>query len=228
METRTVLRYGYSCKAVSNDLSCRHDRTDHGAAAELASALGAQRDPAAGWRAVPPTTIAIHPSASPMVPTVGFLLTCFAGCSWSAIRDALRARSLWPRGDPPRPAVVDDATGVAPSSAGRRACCREAHLAIATPAPGTLVETYLRSRSLTTPVPPTLRYARSGIGRAVDGCPAWWLRSRRPTVASPACTAPTCGRTVAARRTWTQSRRCSARVAAALSGSPLSDHGLPL
>ena len=30
----------------------------------------------------------------------------------------------------------------------------------ATPSPGTSVEIYLRSRSLTTPVPPTLRYAR--------------------------------------------------------------------
>jgi hypothetical protein len=38
----------------------------------------------------------------------------------------------------------------------------------ATAAPGTLVETYLQSRSITTPVPPTLRYAR--LRHRESGC----------------------------------------------------------
>jgi hypothetical protein len=67
-----------------------------GAAAALAAALGARRS-GQGWVACCPAHDDRHPSLSIVDGTDGrLLLRCFAGCSWSAIRAALEARSLWP------------------------------------------------------------------------------------------------------------------------------------
>jgi putative DNA primase/helicase len=129
-------------------------------AAGLASALAGRRS-GRGWMARCPAHDDRDPSLSIADGTDGrILLTCFAGCSWAAIRDALQARPLWRLREAPatpcaaasghRPSTRSDAD----SLAFVKRIWREA-----TAASGTLVETYLRSRSLTTPVPATLRYA---------------------------------------------------------------------
>ena len=139
-------------------------RTD-GAAAELARALGGRRS-GHGWVARCPAHRDRHPSLTIADGAEGrLLLRCFAGCSWSAIQDALRARSLWPEREacPPRPPRAwatshrrRPSPVLEPDQLGfLRRIWRNA-----TPAPGTDVEIYLRSRSLTAPVPPTLRHTR--------------------------------------------------------------------
>jgi DNA methylase len=135
-----------------------------GAAAELARALAGRRSDH-GWVARCPAHTDRHPSLSIADGADGrLLLCCFAGCSWSEIRTALEARSLWPGREGYSPFSAR-ACGV---SQGRRSAGHQPDkLAVAKriwrnaiPAPGTEVEIYLQSRSLTTPVPPTLRYAR--------------------------------------------------------------------
>jgi putative DNA primase/helicase len=67
-----------------------------GAAAELAAALDRRRS-GQGWLA---RCRAHHDRRRSLSIADGadgrLLLHCFAACSWSAIRDALRARPLWP------------------------------------------------------------------------------------------------------------------------------------
>ena len=140
---------------------CNHTE---GAAAHLARALGGQRN-GRGWIACCPAHDDRTPSLSIAEGSDGrVLLTCFAGCSWSAIRMALDARSLWPTRQPQfSRAIPHGGSSHRPQllevgSAGLAVVKRIWRSARA--APGTLVETYLQSRSLTTPVPPTLRYAR--------------------------------------------------------------------
>ena len=135
-----------------------------GAAADLARALGGQRN-GCGWMACCPAHDDRSPSLSIANGTGGrILLTCFAGCSWAAIREVLQARSLWPMRQPHSCRATPDGGS---SHRPRLLEVGSDGLAVvkriwrsATAAPGTLVETYLQSRSLTTPVPPTLRYAR--------------------------------------------------------------------
>jgi putative DNA primase/helicase len=135
-----------------------------GMAAELARALGGRRS-GRGWLARCPAHCDRHPSLTIADGADSrLLLCCFAGCSWSAIRTALEARSLWPeRGFYPPPAQRLWGSSHGP-------CCSMLEpdkfgflkrvWRNTRPALGTVVEIYLRSRSLTTPVPPTLRYAR--------------------------------------------------------------------
>jgi putative DNA primase/helicase len=135
-----------------------------GVAAELARALGGRRS-GHGWVARCPAHDDRDPSLSIADGSHGqLLLRCFAGCGWSAIRDALGARSLWPGREAYSPGLPR-AWGIS-----HRRCppvLQHDQLGFlrriwgnATPAPGTDLEIYLRNRALTTPVPPTLRYAR--------------------------------------------------------------------
>jgi len=130
-------------------------------AAELAAALGGRRR-TAGWIARCPA----HRDRTPSLSITdtdhgGLLLHCFAGCSWSAIRSALEARSLWCQAYWP-----GSAGAWIPHGRRQRVPEPDKLAAVkhiwrsATPAPGSDVENYLRGRSLTTPVPPTLRHAR--------------------------------------------------------------------
>ena len=131
-------------------------------AAGLASALAGHRT-GRGWMARCPAHDDRSPSLSIADGAEGrILLTCFAGCAWAAIRDALQARSLWPirqqpacparsNGGPRRPQLFEA------GSDGLAAVKQIWRSAIAVP--GTFVETYLQSRSITAPAPPTLRYA---------------------------------------------------------------------
>jgi putative DNA primase/helicase len=128
------------------------------AAADLALALCGRRT-TGGWIARCPGDRDRTPSLS-IRDTAhgGLLLHCFAGCSWSAIRTALEAKSLW------REACRAGSERSWKISPGRRPPDKLAAIKgiwrSVTPAPGTEVEVYLGTRSLTTPVPPTLRYAR--------------------------------------------------------------------
>lgn len=83
---------------------------------------------------------------------------CHAGCSQTAVLDALRARGLWSDG------AKDDATGSPPARWAKRRDNQNARRAIeiwrATEvADETVVATYLHHRGIAPPVPPTLRYA---------------------------------------------------------------------
>jgi putative DNA primase/helicase len=144
-----------------------------GTAATLAKSLGGRRGESS-WVARCPAHDDRHPSLSIAEGADGrLLLRCFAGCSWSAIKTALEARSLWPGRQAYSPGLARP-WGM---SHGRYPPVLEPDkLAAVTqiwrrakPAPGTEVENYLRSRSIPTPVPPTLRCARlkhqeSGLG----------------------------------------------------------------
>jgi putative DNA primase/helicase len=141
-------------------------------AAGLASALAGHRS-GRGWMARCPAHDDRNPSLSIADGTDGrILMTCFAGCNWAAIRDALQARALWrlrealatpsAAASGHRPSTQPDAD----SLAFAKRIWREA-----TAASGTLVETYLQSRSLAAPIFPTLRYA--------------WLRHRESRQSLP-------------------------------------------
>ena len=135
-----------------------------GRAAELGRALGGHQH-GHDWIARCPAHSDRTPSLS-IAETAhsGRLLHCFAGCSWSAIRDALEAKSLWPERGFYSPA----SQRMWGTSHGRWSPAPEPDkLAVVAriwrnsgPAPGTVVESYLRSRSLTMPLPPKLRCAR--------------------------------------------------------------------
>jgi len=87
------------------------------------------------------------------------LVYCHAGCAQSAVLDSLRERGLWPPrsggalagsfGPPPiRPPIAEGA------NAGRALNIWNE----AVPATGSLAERYLRSRNLTEPLPPSIRF----------------------------------------------------------------------
>ena len=91
------------------------------------------------------------------------LVHCFAGCSNDDVIAALRARGLWC--DSPSVAVARREFRSADQGPGSAAeAARRTELALnvwrsSIEAPGTLVETYLRSRGITDPPPPTLRFS---------------------------------------------------------------------
>ena len=94
---------------------------------------------------------------------------CFGGCGWRDVKDALRRAGLlpaWP-GDnghdrekkaPLSREIVNrrDAAERADKARRTRQALRIWRRCV--PAPGTLVETYLRARGIKIPVPPSLRY----------------------------------------------------------------------
>lgn len=107
----------------------------------------------------------------------GVILHCFAGCHWKDIKDDLRQRGLLPLLN--KPTVPGAALRVPPyhRSSDQVADRRGDHLVdhrgdensrieaarqiwrSTLPAPGTPVETYLRGRGITAPIPPSIRYA---------------------------------------------------------------------
>ncbi len=94
---------------------------------------------------------------------------CFAGCDWRNVKDALRRDGLLPeRGQDDDHGRADralhdreivehrDAADRADRTKRTRQALRIWRRGV--PAPGTLVELYLRARSITIPIPPSLRY----------------------------------------------------------------------
>ncbi len=92
------------------------------------------------------------------------LVHCFAGCSQEAVIAALKSAGLWPDGpvarDPAYPAHLTTPTdGVNNRDERQRRDAARNIWKDAVPIAGTLGETYLRSRGITIPLPPTLRFA---------------------------------------------------------------------
>jgi putative DNA primase/helicase len=84
-------------------------------------------------------------------------LHCFAGCSFEAIRGALRRPSWQSVAGLPRPCSFRNVQ----NDAGRQRRNQESALRFwheAGPGAGTLVETYLRSRFIALPIPPSLKF----------------------------------------------------------------------
>ena len=90
----------------------------------------------------------------------GLVVHSFAGERWQDIKDALRSQGLLPgrgrdtyRQSWTSPAAVDDGTDTKRKQAFARDIWERAQ-----PAAGTLVESYLRRRGITLPMPATLRF----------------------------------------------------------------------
>ena len=127
---------------------------------KIARALGG-RKAGGGWTARCPAHDDSNPSLSISDGGDGKVLVhCHAGCDQAHLIDALRSRGLWAEqgsrsfSRPGRRMISKDRDH---DDAGRT----DAALAIwaaSIPAPGTPVETYLKSRGLAAPPPPTLRF----------------------------------------------------------------------
>ncbi len=102
-------------------------------------------------------------------PNGDVVVHCFAGCDWRDVKDALRQRSLLPEwvpggdhGHTGKPRARPD-LGKARNAADRADEAKRIQQALeiwrrCVPAPGTLVEKYLRARGITIPAPRSLRY----------------------------------------------------------------------
>jgi putative DNA primase/helicase len=136
----------------------------------IANALGG-RKVGVGWMARCPahddrkSSLSIRDSRDGKV-----LVRCHAGCEQAQVITALAARDLWTESKPRRftrsaPRTV--ATSQPDRDDGKRTEMAFAIWSSTTPADGTLVETYLISRGLRLPAPPTLRFhagARHPLG----------------------------------------------------------------
>jgi putative DNA primase/helicase len=128
----------------------------------IAKALGGRKAGAA-WMARCPAHDDRAPSLAIADARDGkVLVRCHAGCDQQDVIAALRARGLWDA-DERHPACFSMRPDrVPPPEADNDAMRRtEAALAIwrgSQAAEGTLVETYLQSRGLTTPIPPSIRF----------------------------------------------------------------------
>lgn len=121
------------------------------------------------------------------------LVYCHAGCSQEAVISALRERGLWHLGfgTSPRPAAKVAKVAKAPrahiTDADARALWRRGLQAQGTP-----VETYLRHRGFTGPIPPTIRYLPAAKHRS---------GTRHPTMIAAVTRVPS-RRVIAVHRTF--------------------------
>ena len=129
----------------------------------IANALGGRKT-GPGWIARCPAHDDREPSLSIATGKDGkVLLRCHAGCDQAQVIDALWVRGLWePRdrhADRRRAYKLRRSADMAPErdDATRTEAARRIWQTSA-PAPGTLTETYLQSRGLHPPLPPTLRF----------------------------------------------------------------------
>ena len=90
---------------------------------------------------------------------------CFAGCDWRAVKDTLRRQGMLPARRVN--STISERSARPSAKANRRRNLEEARRIEAArwiwddalPATGTLVGLYLRSRGLTKPIPPTIRFS---------------------------------------------------------------------
>ena len=94
---------------------------------------------------------------------------CFGGCGWRDVKDTLRRDGLLPEWGVGNGHALEKKAPPDRETMKRRDAAERADKARRTrqalriwrrciPAPGTLVETYLRARGITIPIPPSLRY----------------------------------------------------------------------
>jgi putative DNA primase/helicase len=135
-------------------------RREPPSAEALAKALGGCRAGRA-WQARCPAHDDRHPSLSIALSDGKILVRCHAGCSQAEVIAALQRSGLWGRRR--RGAAPNRAVNQAhDSKAGERSDRQRTEGALrlyfeATPAAGTLVKDYLRTRAITIPVPDSLR-----------------------------------------------------------------------
>lgn len=87
------------------------------------------------------------------------LVCCHAGCEQRDVIDALRSRGLWGgKVDGCAPSQCHHAADRPPPDDGKRTRAALRIWKASVPAGGALAETYLRSRGITIPPPPTLRF----------------------------------------------------------------------
>jgi hypothetical protein len=130
--------------------------------AKIAKALGGRKY-SGGWTARCPAHDDRNPSLSISDGDDGkTLVHCHAGCDQADVIDALRSRGLWANDDRrsfsrPGPSTIIKKHAVDYDDAKRTGAAL-AIWAASIPAMGTPVETYLKSRGLAAPPPPTLRF----------------------------------------------------------------------
>jgi hypothetical protein len=138
----------------------------------IAKALGGRKAGAA-WMARCPAHEDRAPSLSIADARDGkVLVRCHAGCDQQDVIAALRARGVWDA-DARRPIRFSRKPDLVPPPETNTDTIRRIEAALALwrashPAEGTLVETYLRSRGLTTPIPPSIRF-HSGLKHPSGG-----------------------------------------------------------
>lgn len=153
---------------------------DHNGAETIATALGG-RKVGRGWLARCPAHDDRDPSLSIRNAEDGkVLVCCHAGCEQAVVIAALRARGLWDRNGRGRSQCAElqsHDVGLCQrnDSDAKRTKAALNIWQVAIPAFGTLVETYLQSRGLHLPLPPSIRFhkglkhPRGGIWPAMIG-----------------------------------------------------------
>ncbi len=137
----------------------------------IAKALGG-RKAGGGWMARCPA----HDDREPSLSLHGghdgkVLVRCHAGCAQGRVIAALRSRGLWDQSGHcqfTRPAPRTDANDQPDRDDAKHSKAALAIWQSARPARGTLVETYLASRGLHLPPPPTLRF-HAGLKHPLGG-----------------------------------------------------------
>ena len=159
-------------------------------AAELAHALGGRKG-GSGWTARCPAHDDRTPSLSIGESADGkILVKCFAGCEQAQVIDALRDRGLWTTNGRHNGKILrQQPRQSAPAQRDREEPERTAVALriwrFATPASGTLVETYLQSRGIDIALPSALRFY-SGLPHPSGGYwPAMVARVTRGTDNEP-------------------------------------------
>jgi putative DNA primase/helicase len=127
----------------------------------IAKALGG-RKAGSGWTAHCPAHNDREPSLSIRAAGDGkALVRCHAGCDQERVISALRSRGLWPENGshaPGRSAPRATATSQPDRDESKRTEIALGIWKATTPADGGPVETYLASRGLRLPLPPTIRF----------------------------------------------------------------------
>ena len=104
---------------------------------------------------------------------------CFGGCDWRDVKDTLRRDGLLPewrtenghdqeKEGPPSREIVNRRDAADRADKARRTRQALEIWRRCVPAPGTLVETYLRSRGITLPVPVSIRYLPDARHKATN------------------------------------------------------------
>ena len=177
------------------DLRRHPGRSAEHSAEFIARALGG-RKVGSGWMARCPSHDDRQPSLSIRDVDGKVLVYCHAGCHQLDVIAALRERGLWEARTPRLFSIPSRRPAAGDYRDENQAARTAAALAIwksSIPANGTLVEIYLAARSLTLPIPPTIRFDvvvladgdEAGEAAAQDCALRWKREGRGVRVARP-------------------------------------------